>query len=187
MKKSFLLFGIALFTLLQVSSCSKNDSVDAPEPTPKPTPIKTEGSWKMNSYTFERRTSFQTLTSYTNGNLFTQVNVDSKITSGNGNFKSCNVVFWFNTQSTGIYTAKSVNTLASNTTLNYMNVKCMVTDAAGKGAIYESVDSSVELEVKKEDGKFVISGPKEISLTKTLDDGLANAPATMTFTCDKVK
>ncbi len=187
MKKPILLFSIALFTMVQISSCSKNDSVDAPEPTPKPTPITSEGTWEMNSYKFERRTSLQTLTSYTNGNLFTQVNVDSKITSSNGNFKSCNVVFWFNTQSTGIYTAKSVNTLVSNTTLNYMNVKCMVTDAAGKGAIYESVDSGVEIDVKKEDGKFVITGTKEISLTKTLDDGLANAPATMTFKCNKVK
>ncbi|WP_298222577.1 hypothetical protein [Flavobacterium sp.] len=141
----------------------------------------------MNEYNFSRRVSTQTSTTYTNGKPFTQVIVDSNITNNNNNFKACSLDFWFNTSLVGTYTAKSKNTLVNYDELNYMNISCTVTDAAGKGAIYESIDSNTTVSITKADGKFIMNAPDGITLTKVFDDGLENAPTTMTFKCEKVR
>ncbi|WP_310556015.1 hypothetical protein [Flavobacterium sp.] len=184
MKKSIFKSVLVLTAFLLFSSCS--NSSDNPV-VPIPIIPVAGNSWKMNDYNFSRRISTQTLTNYTSGKPFTQVNVDSNISTTNNNFKTCNVVFWFNTHLAGVYSVKSKNTVASDVELNYMNIQCVVYDLAGKGAIYESsIDSNVSVTVEEVNGKLVITCADLITLTKTLDDGLANAPETMTFTCDKV-
>lgn len=170
-------------TLLLIS-CSSDDSSNDDGSTPLPT---TENTWKMNDYNFSRRASIQTSTNYTNGRPFTQVNVDSNISNSNSTFKSCNVIFWFNTSLEGIYSVKSENTVITHDDLNYMVISCSVSDGAGHGAMYKSIDSNTAATVTKVDGRFVVTVPTAITLTKTLDDGLANAPATMTFKSNKVR
>lgn len=172
--------------VVSISSCKKDDSkTPTPTPTPIPTPT-TENTWKLNSFGFERSRSFQNSTTYTNGDFFTQVVIDSKISSKNGNFKYCQLVFWYNTSTEGIYTTKSVNTLVSFTTLQYINIKCTVSDVAGKGAVYESTDTNNPVIVKKVNNSFILTTSEPITLTRTLDDGLDNSPNTLTFVCDKV-
>lgn len=183
MKKSIFNSGIILLSAILCASCSSDSSNDTPS-TPLPS---TENTWKMNDYNFSRRASIQTSTTYTNGNPFTQVNVDSNINNANNNFKTCNVVFWFNTSLEGVYSVKSENTVASFDELNYMVISCSVSDGAGRGAIYKSIDSDITATVTKADGKFLVTVPNAITLTKTLDDGLPNAPTTMTFKSNKVR
>lgn len=183
MKNSILKSTLLLFTLITLSSCSNNDDASN---SPSPQPIN-ENKWKLNDYNFARSVSSQTSTTYTNGNPFIQVNVDSVISNDNGTFKTCNVVFWFNTSTEGNYTAKSTNTLVSATTLKYMNIKCIVSNAAGAGAIYESIDTDIGVIVTKVENKFVITTNEPITLNKTFDDGLPNAPVTINFTCDNVR
>lgn len=172
-----------LLTLFLLHSCS-SDGGNSNTPTPLPA---TENSWKMNDYNFSRRASIQTSTTYTNGRPFTQVNVDSNISNSNNTFKSCNVIFWFNTSLTGVYSVKSENTVVSFDALNYMTISCFVSDGAGHGAMYKSIDSDNSATVTKVNDKFVVTVPNAITLTKTLDDGLVNAPATMTFKSNKVQ
>ena len=183
MKNSIFQSALILFSTVTIISCNKDNSKDA---SPLPQPI-IENNWKLNEYNFSRSTSYQNSTTYTNGNPFTQVNVDSKISNDNGSFKTCNVVFWFNTSTDGIYKAKSVDTMLNSVKLKYMNIKCMVSNAAGAGAIYESVNTNIAVTVKKVNNKFVITASEPITLNKTLDDGLVNAPTSMTFTCDNLR
>lgn len=182
MKKRLLNSLCATAAILLLHSCS-SDGGNSNTPTPLPS---TENSWKMNDYNFSRRASIQTSTTYTNGRPFTQVNVDSNISNSNNNFKSCNVIFWFNTSLTGVYSVKSENTVVSFDNLNYMTISCFVSDGAGHGAMYKSIDSDITATVTKVNDKFVVTVPTGITLTKTLDDGLVNAPVTMTFKSNKV-
>lgn len=186
MKLSKLYSILFLSLVLLISSCKKDDT-KTPTPTPNPTPSPTtENTWKLNNFGFARSMSFQNSTTYTNGDFFTQVIIDSKISNSNGNFKYCQLVFWYNTSTEGTYTTKSVNTLVSFTTLQYINIKCTVSDVAGKGAVYESTDTNNPIIIKKVNNSFVLTASESITLTRTLDDGLANAPSTLTFVCDKV-
>jgi hypothetical protein len=183
MKNSILKTVVMLLTLVAITSCSTSSSDTI---IPAPVPIN-QDIWKINDYNFITRVSTQVLSNYTNGKPFSQVNVDSNISTTNNNFKACNLIFTFNTQIAGVYTAKTQNTLFNNVDSNFMHIKCIVTDLAGKGAAYESVDSSTTINVEKVGGKFIITAANGITLTKTLDDGLVNAPTTMVFKCDKVK
>lgn len=183
------LHSILFLTLvLFISSCKKDDSkTPSPSPTPTPTPTPTTvNTWKLNNFGFARLRSSQNSTTYTNGDFFTQVVIDSKISTTNGNFKYCELAFWYNTITEGTYTTKSINTLVSFTTLQYMNIKCTVSDVAGNGAIYESTDTNNPVLVKKVNNSYILTASEPITLTKTKDDGLANAPSTLTFVCDKV-
>ena len=179
MKNSILKSALVFFIMVIVSSCGGSD-----DNTQQPI---NENTWKLNDYNFARSTSTQTATTYTNGNPFTQVNVDSTISESNGSFKTCNVVFWFNTSTEGTYMAKSATTLSSFSTLKYMNIKCIVTNAAGLGASYESIDTDVSIIVTKVNNKFVITASQPLTLTKTYDNGLPNAPTTINFKCDNVR
>lgn len=183
MKKSIFNSIMILLSAILFASCSSDSNNDS-TPTPSPS---ADNTWKMDDYNFSRRASIQTSTTYTNGKPFTQVNVDSNINNSNNNFKTCNVVFWFNTSLAGTYSVKSENTLVSFDELNYMAISCSVSDGAGHGAIYKSVDSDITATVTKVDGKFVVTVPNAITLTKILDDGLPNAPTTMTFKSNKVR
>lgn len=182
MKKSIFNSGIMLLSAILFISCSSDSNDSTPTPSPS-----TENTWKMNDFNFLRRVSIQTSTTYTNGKPFTQVNVDSNINNSNNNFKTCNVIFWFNTSLVGTYSVKSENTLVNFVELNYMTISCSVSDGAGHGAMYKSIDSDITATVTKVDGKFVVTVPNAVTLTKTLDDGLPNAPTTMTFKSNKVR
>ena len=171
------------FVIVTISSCS-DDSSDFIIPVPEPI---TEDTWKLNDYNFWRASSVQTSTTYINGDPFTQVNIDSNISNDNASFKTCNLILWFNTSTEGNYTSKSVNTLVSMTTQKFMNIKCLVTNAAGSGATYESTDTNNTIVVTKVDNKFIVTASEPITLTKTYDDGLPNAPSTIIFKCDKVR
>lgn len=82
---------------------------------------------------------------------------------------------------------KSKNTVASSATVRNMNVTCIVSNAAGAGAVYESGDTNIPVIVTKVNNKFVITATAPITISKTLDDGLQNAPATMTLTWTKLQ
>ena len=173
---------LLLLTAATITSCSKNKSDDAPTPAPG-----TDNTWKLNDFNFSRNISSQNSTTYTNGSPFTQVNIDSKIATSNVNFKTCNIIFWFNTSTEGTYSMKSKNTVASSATVRNMNVTCIVSNAAGAGAIYESGDTNIPVTVTKVNNKFVITATAPITISKTLDDGLQNAPATMTLNWTKLQ
>ena len=183
MKKVILKSVLAVIFTALFLSCSEGDGGSN---TPTPQPVY-EGAWSLNAYNFTRRVSVQTLSNYGPNKPFTIVNTDSSIMTTNNNFKACNAIFTFNTQSNGVYTVQSQNKVATFDQLNYMFIKCIVTDTAGKGAIYESNNSTVAINVETINGKFAITSTNDIVLTKTLDDGLVNAPATMIFKCDKVR
>lgn len=169
-----------MFLLISCSSDSSSDNNTTPTPS-------TENSWSLNSYNFSRRISAQVLSNYTDGKPFTLIDVESNIATNNNNFKACSIDFVFNTHQTGTYTVKSENAVFTNHLLPYMSIKCTVTDAAGKGAIYSSIDSSVSATVTMVNDKLVVDLPESITMNKTFDDGLENAPATMTFKCRKVR
>jgi len=173
---------LLVLTVVTIASCSKDKSDDGPTPPPS-----TDNTWKLNDFGFSRSVSSQNTTTYTNGNPFTQVNIDSKIATSNVNFKTCNIVFWFNTNTEGSYSIKSKNTVASFTTVRNMNVTCIVSNAAGAGAIYESGDTNIPVTVTKVNNKFVITATAPITVSKTLDDGLQNAPTTMTLNWTKLQ
>lgn len=180
MKNSILKATLLVFISIVCTSCSNsNDSGNNPIPT-------AENTWSLNAYNFSRRVSNQALETTIGGKNYTIITVDSNIATNNNNFKSCQTVFYFNTHLPGAYTVKSNNTWASSD-LNYINIKCTVYDLAGSGAIYESSDSNVTTTVTSTDSKLVVTAPNEIVLTKTADDGLVNAPATISFKCDRLR
>ena len=180
MKNSILKFALLLCISILSTSCSNSDdNGNNPGPT-------TENSWSLNSYNFSRRVCNQALETTIGGKTYTIIIVDSNVSTTNNNFKSCQAVFHFNTHLPGIFTIKSFNTWASSE-LNYMNIKCTVYDLAGSGAVYESSDSGVTATVANVDGKLVVTAGNDIVLTKTFDDGLVNAPATIIFKCDRVR
>ena len=184
MKNSILKLILTTFIVVLFFACSKDDN-NGGAVTPSPI-LTTENSWSLNSYKFSRQVSNQALETTIGGKTYTIIVVDSNISTTNNNFKVCQAVFYFNTHLPGDFTVKSNNTWASSD-LKYMNIKCTVGDLAGKGAVYESTDSNVTTTVTKVDGKLVVTAPNEIILTKTFDDGLANAPATIIFKCDRVR
>lgn len=185
MKNSILKSAITVFIFAIMSSCSSSSDDNGSNPNPTPTPTA-ENSWNLNAYKFSRRVSSQELATTIGGKTYTLVIVDSNISTTNNNFKSCQTVFNFNTHLAGVYIAKSKSTVVASE-LNYIYFECTVYDLAGKGAVYESTDSNVTVTVTKVDGKLVVTAPNEIVLTKTLNDGLENAPATIVFKCERLR
>lgn len=183
MKKFIFNSAVTVVTMLLLISCSSDSSSDDNN-TPTPS---TENSWRLNNYNFSRRISTQVLSSYTDSKPFTLIQVQSTVTTNNNNFKFCSIDFVYNTHQTGTYLVKSENTVVVDHLLPYMSIKCTVTDTAGKGAIYSSNDSALNATVTKVGDQFVIDVPESITMTKTFDDGLENAPATMNFKCQKVR
>lgn len=183
MKNSFLKLVITLFIAVLFTSCSNSSDDNGSSQNPMQT---TENTWSLNSYKFSRRVSNQELAITRGGKNYTIIIVDSNIATNNNNFKSCQTVFNFNTHLAGVYIAKSKSTVVASE-LNYIYFECTVYDLAGKGAVYESTDSNVTVTVTKVDGKLVVTAPNEIVLTKTLNDGLENAPATIVFKCDRLR
>jgi hypothetical protein len=57
----------------------------------------------------------------------------------------------------------------------------------GSGAIYESVDSNTTATVKQVDSKFVVSITTPVTLTRTLNDGLAQAPQNFALSSNEVR
>lgn len=186
MKNSILKSVLAIVLFTAISSCtnsSRNDGGSFPLPI-----IAAENTWSLNAYNFSRNNSTQSSVTYTNGNPFTQVNIDSNISGVNDSFKTCNVIFSFNTSTEGTYIAKSINTVASFTTLKYIRIQCLVSNTAGVGAIYESIDSNTAVIVTKINNKFIINTTEPISMVKTSsDNNLPNAPATMIFKCNNIQ
>ncbi|NHM07575.1 hypothetical protein G4D82_10110 [Flavobacterium sp. CYK-4] len=180
MKKSILNSGILLMTILLFISCSSDSSSD------NNTSPATENNWKLGNYSFSRTSSVQNTSTYVNGNPFTLVITESNIRNDN-NFKACKLTFFFNTHQTGTYTIKSEDALYDNHLLKYLHIECIAVDSAGKTAIYESVDTSISATVTKVENLFVVDVPDQVTLTKTYDGGLENAPGTMTFKCQKVR
>lgn len=185
MKNSILKSALTFLALVLFSACSSSSDDNNGGGNPNPTPT-TENSWSLNAYKFSRRVSSQELATTIGGKTYTLVIVDSNIAATNNNFKTCQTVFNFNTHLAGVYTVKSKNTVVASD-LNYIYFECTVYDLAGKGAKYESSDSSVTTTVTKVNGKLIATAPNDIILTKTVNDGLENAPATIIFKCDRVQ
>jgi hypothetical protein len=179
MKKSIYQSFLILIAATTFLACKKDK-----DETPA---ANTENTWKLSSYAFSRNFSTQTNTTYTGGQPFTMVNVDSKIADENGSFKYCNLVFWFNTSTVGDYTISSVDTLVNNVDSKYVQIKCTVSNVAGLGAVYESSHTATNLVIAQDGTQFVITANNSVSLTKTLNDGLPDAPTTVTFGCNKVR
>jgi hypothetical protein len=179
MKKSIYQTFLILITATTLIACKKDK-----EETPV---ANTDNTWKLNNYNFSRNFSSQINTTYTGGQPFTMVNVDSKIADENGSFKYCNLVFWFNTSTSGDYTISSADTLVSNVDSKYVQIKCTVSNVAGVGAIYESSHTNTSLSIAMEGTQFVVTSKNAVTLTKTLNDGLPDAPATVSFESTKVR
>ncbi len=173
---SFLFF----IVLLQLVSCSKDD------PMPQNS-SNTQNTWKLDSYAYSRSRSVQTSVTWTGGQPYTIVNIDSEAALNNNLFVVCNFVITFNTSATGTYIVKSINTVASDVTAKTMSIQCNVTNGSGSGAIYESVDSNTTATVKQVDSKFVVSITTPVTLTRTLNDGLAQAPQNILLSCNEVR
>jgi hypothetical protein len=181
MKNSILKSALLVFISIVYTSCSNSDD-NGNNPTPT-----TENTWSLNSYKFSRRVSTQELATTIGGKNYTIIIVDSNIATNNNNFSVCQAVFYFNSHLPGVYTIKSNNTWLSSD-LNYMNIKCTAFDPqTNKSATYESSDSNVTTTVTSIDNKLVVTAPNQIVLTKTSDDGLVDAPATIIFKCDRVQ
>lgn len=181
MKFTIYIFALALSVIIIITSCSNNDDSST-------MPVEMlSNKWQLNDYKYSRNFSSQISTTYVSGEPFTAVSIDSNISNENGLFKSCNLVLTFNTSTTGYYTVKSLNSLVSDVLLKNLSVRCIVTDVAGHGAVYESVDSNVTAIVAFADGKFVISIPQAITLTRLINDDLVNAPETFSFKCNEVQ
>lgn len=176
-------FAFALISFLSIS-CSSSDD-DGNQPAPTPTPV-TENSWSLDSNNYVRSNSTQTSTTYTSGEPFTIVNVDSNF-NNNVIFKTCNFIPTFNTSTVGTYTIKSQNTVFSNVTLKTMYIRCYVSNAAGSGAMYESIDSNLTATVTQVEGKFVVTITEPVTLTRILNDNFPQAPQTFTLKCNKVR
>lgn len=172
---------ILLITSAVSISCSSGDDGGTNNPQPA-----NENTWTLDTNNFVRSNSTQTLTTYTSGEPFTIVNVDSNF-NNNQVFKTCNFVPTFNTSTTGTYTVKSQSTVFSNVTQKTMYIKCLVSNGLGNGAMYESIDSNLSAIVTQVDGKFVVSITEPITLTRIYNDGFVQAPQTFTLTCNKVR
>jgi hypothetical protein len=175
MKNTICICFLLISVIILITSCSNDDSSTMPVEM-------LSNRWQLDDYNF----SSQISTTYVSGEPFTAVSIDSNISNENGLFKSCNLVLTFNTSTTGYYTVKSLNSLVSDVLLKNLSVRCIVTDVAGHGAVYESVDSNVTAVVAFADGKFVISIPQAIAMTLLINNDLANAPESMTFKCNEV-
>ncbi|UPT69850.1 MAG: hypothetical protein M0D53_11985 [Flavobacterium sp. JAD_PAG50586_2] len=172
----YLLIGSALSI-----SCSSDDGNQN-----NPPPAANENTWTLDTNNFIRSNSTQTATTYTSGEPFTIVNVDSNF-NNNQIFKTCNFIPTFNTHTTGTYTVKSQNTVFSNVTLKTMYIKCFVSNGLGNGAMYESMDSDLTATVTQVDGKSVVTITEPVTLTRTYNDNFPQAPQTFTLTCNKVR
>lgn len=179
MKKSIYHSFLILIAATTFLACKKDK-----EETPV---ANTDNTWKLSSYAFSRNFSTQTNTTYTGGQPFTMVNVDSKIADENGSFKYCNLVFWFNTSTSGDYTISNTDTLVNNVDSKYVQIKCTVSNVAGVGAVYESSHTSTALSIALDGTQFVVTSKNAVTLTKTFDDGLPDAPVTISFECTKVR
>lgn len=177
------IFSILLLASIFFTSCgSDDDSGSGPSPNPTPT----ENVWRLDNYNYSRRVSDQTTISQ---GQYTIVNIDSNIASANSPFTACNLIFTFNTVANtfGDYTVKSQNTLFVNGTLKYVHVKCQIASGTGTGAIYESTDSAVLVNISKVNGVFIVDVPNAVTLTRTLNDGMVNPPNTVVLTAQKVR
>ena len=180
MKPTIILSFLLVAFQLQLTSCSKDN--------PKPqNPSSTENTWKLDSYSYARKISTQLSEKFTNGDAYTIVSIDSNIATENTPFVNCNLVISFNTSTTGDYTIKSPVTALSNTKLKNMYIQCTIGSGAGTGAIYQSVDSNLTASVTQVGGKYVINIPSSITLTRTLNDGLAQAPLNFLLNCNGVR
>jgi len=169
-----------LSVLMLLTCCGKDDS--SPQNS-----VTTENSWKLDSYSYSRRVSDQTSTTFTNGDPFTIIVIDSNIATANSPFVNCSFAITFNTSTVGNYSIKSQNTALTNTKLKNMSIQCTIGSGVGTGAIYQSVDSSLTATVTQADGKYVITIPSGVTLTRTVNDGLAQAPTTFVLTAEKVR
>ncbi|WP_412476241.1 hypothetical protein [Flavobacterium sp. TBRC 19031] len=183
MKNSILSFVLLISAILFSSvSCSSDGGNSNPPPTPN-----NEDTWKLDNYNFSRLTSNQTSTTYVNGNPFTILNIDSNTNNSNDPFKTCNLTIIFNTSTTGNYTIKSQTSVVSNTTQKIMDIRCIVSNGLGSGATYESIDSNLTATVTQINGKFVVLINEPITLNRTSNNGLSQAPQTFTFRCNNVR
>jgi hypothetical protein len=180
MKSTIILSFLFLAFLLQLTSCSKDDPKSQ-------NPSTTENTWKLDSYNYTRRISTQLSETFTNGDAYIIVNIDSNIATENTPFVNCNLVISFNTSTIGDYTIKSQVTALSNTKLKNMYIQCTIGSGAGTGAIYQSVDSNLTASVTHINGKYVITIPSNITLTRTFNDGLAQAPLNFLLSCNEVR
>jgi hypothetical protein len=81
----------------------------------------------------------------------------------------------------------SADTLVNNVDSKYVQIKCTVSNVAGVGAVYESSHTSTALSIALDGTQFVVTSKNAVTLTKTFDDGLPDAPATISFECTKVR
>ena len=172
-----------MLTVVAISSCDK----DSPNGnTPPPQPI-TENIWKLDNYNYSRSVSTQMPQTTTSGNPYNIVIVDSNSNTANNPYRNCQVAITFGTNDVGTYTVKSQNTTLSNVLVKNMHIKCTIASGTGTGAIYDSSDSNITVNVTKVDGKFVIDIPLGITLTRTLNDGMANPPTNFILTAQKIR
>jgi hypothetical protein len=71
--------------------------------------------------------------------------------------------------------------------LKNMYIQCTIGSGAGTGAIYQSIDSNLAASVTQVSGKYVITIPSSITLIRTLNDGLAQAPLNFLLSCNGVR
>lgn len=181
--KKIKFFSTLLLASIFFYSCSSSDDS---EPIPLPTPVPTENVWKLDNFNYTRRVSNQTSISQ---GKFTIVNIDSNIASSNDPFTTCNLILTFSTVAStyGDYTVKTQNTLFLNENMKYVHVKCQIASGSGTGAIYESTDSAVLVNISKVNGVFIADIPNTVTLTRTYNDGMINPPNTVNLTAQKVQ
>lgn len=175
-------FFILLIITSITTACSSSD--DSGGTTPPPS--ANENTWTLDNNNYIRSASTQTSTTYTSGEPFTILNVDSNF-NNNAVFKTCNFIPTFNTSTVGIYTIKSQATVFSDVTQKTMYIKCMVSNGSGGGAMYESLDSNVNATVTQVDGKFVVTITEPVTISRIYVDNFPQAPQTFTLKCNKVR
>lgn len=183
MKNSILKLSIFISTALFIlTSCSSDNDNSNPNPNPS-----TDNTWKLDNFNYSRNVSNQTSTTYVNGNPFTIINIDSNTNNDNDSFKTCNLIITFNTSTTGNYTVKSQNTVVSNTTQKLIDIRCIVSDGLGNGASYSSIDTDLSATVTQVNDKFVITISEPVTLNRTTNNGIPQAPQNLTFRCNNVR
>ena len=182
MKNSFLK---SLFILLIISTfCTACSSSDDGDNTPPPS--ANENTWTLDDNNYIRSNSTQNSTTYTSGEPFTIINVDSNF-NNNLVFKTCNFVPTFNTSTVGTYTVKSQATVFSDVTQKTMYIRCFVSNGSGGGAMYETTNSNVNATVTQVEGKFVVTITEPVTITRIYADNFPQAPQTFLLKCNKVR